>query len=737
MGYWWEKPVRVLQFNIEDRYGIYVPELNGRELVKLASRVKANVLVIFARDPWGRIYYRDGAAGYIHSKMKGDIIREAVEAAKEKGIRVVAMIGHTANKYVYSIHSDWAQVNKDGEPIILEHIPYGARAYEPEWPQICINSPFMDCVKKEVEEVVELGVDGLFLDSFRYQPDIERACYCKWCREKFRREHGYEMPTKPLWSDSRWRALWEWRYSVIVEKIRELYMLSKKRAPDKLFMYNSHPGGWAGRTNKVVELARDYMDVVFAECSEVDHQPPGFITEMVKLTRAMAGGKPVWASRNYFHLYRTTVSTTPLAIRQGLREAIIASGSPWALVFSISYKQDPSSIKAIEEVFHEHEVVEEYLDGVEPIRYVGVVISNTTRDHYGRDHPEHYVDEVRGFYYGLVHSHLPVDFISERDLVYDNLVKYRVVVLANTACLSDSASHAIEEYVRSGGGLVATYMASTRNEECIRRYEYSLLSVLGVELKGVFRQPWSYVVVTKKEHRLFNGLDKELILWGDMSYVFTRKRVAPVLGWHALAGLTTGEELAQIGLAGGIWGYEYTLGRSPPPYISKLDSPAIVYNRYGNGSSIYFSGQLGRHYWRTGLPEYMALIRNSVREVGGKPPIQVDAPETVAVEAYRQGDRYVIHLLNHTYNQKVLATSIGKVKEPLPPYSTAEAVHPPRTVVPIDNVRITIEVNGEDSYKVYTPLSKKTLDYIIENNNLTTTLEKLYEYELVIIEPRR
>ncbi len=733
---WYEKPVRVLQFNIEDRYGAYVSTISGTELVELASRIHANVLVIFARDPWGRTYYRNAGTGPNHLKMIGDLVRDALEEARDRGIKVVVMIGHTANKYLYSIHSDWAQVNRDGEIILLEHVPFHEEDYEPEWPQLCINSPFINHVKKEILEALEIGVDGVFLDSFRYQPDIERACYCKWCNEKFRREHGYDMPREPDWKDSRWRTLWNWRYKVVVEKLRELYTLSKKLSPDKVFMYNSHPGGWSGRTNRIVELARKYMDVVFAECSEVDHQPPGFITEMVKLTKAMSGGKPVWASRNYFHLYRTVSATTPLAIKQGLREAIIAGGSPWLLVFSISYRQDPTALRAAEEVFREHELLEEYLDGAEPVHYVGVVASNTTRDHYGRTQPQHYVDEVRGFYYALVHSHIPVEFIADRDLEnLDYLSKYRAVILADTACMSDKALKTIEEYVRRGGVVIATFNASTRNEEGIRRYDFGLRETFGVEEIGEIKTPWSYILLN--EHPLFKDLPREPILWGDMSYDFTKTRTTPTLGWHVLVRPVTAEKIARIGYPGGEWGYEYTLGRSPPPLASGLDAAAITYNKYGRGSVLYFSGQLGRHYWRIGLPIYKSLIKNPLSRLAGQPPITVDAPETLAVELFRQGERYIIHLLNHTYNQRILAIGIGKTKQPLPPYSTSESVHPVRTIIPLHDVKVTIRVDSSREYRIYSPLKDRYYKPLLSGDKLIFNIDRIDEYDMIVVEPKK
>lgn len=738
MKKWWEKPVRVIQFNIEDRYGRYVSRISGKELVELTEKLHANVLVIFSRDPWGRIFYRGGSVGKEHPKMIGDIVREAVSEGRKKGIRVIVMVGHTANKYMYHLHSDWAQINRDGKVIILEHIPFSIEHYEPEWPQLCINSPFIEHVKKEIAEAHELGVDGIFLDSFRYQPDIERACYCEWCRRKFRKENGYDMPREPNWGDKRWRELWEWRYKVVSERIKELYESSKKIDPEKVFMYNSHPGGWAGRTNRVVEITRNYIDVVFAECSEVDHQPPGFITEMTKLTRAMSGGKPVWSSRNYFHLYRTVVATTPLVIKQGLREAVLGGGSPWALVFSISYIQDPSALDAIAEVYKQYEEIEEYLEDTEPYRFAGILVSNHTRDYYGKEHPEKYVDCIRGMYYALVHSHIPVEFISEKDAVNpDFLLKYRVVIIPNTVCMSEEIGEAVKKYVHRGGKILSTYLSSTRSEYCIRRYDFYYPEVIGAHLIGVLRKPWTYLILDQeKKHPLFNGINKRLILWGDMSYEFIATRTTPNMGWHAMLDDVVGEVLGYVGIPSTDWGHEYTLGRSPPALGAYTKLPSIILNNYGEGRSLYFTGQLGRHYWRVGLPEYKRLIENSIVYLGGKQEIQVDAPETVHSEIFIQGERTIIHLLNHTYNQRIMAMGIGRSKQPIPPYSSVEAVHPAREIIPVGNVKITIK-GSVDNLKAYTLISKKKIEIKTSRDQALILLDKLNEYEIVVIEPRK
>ncbi len=735
---WYLRPTRVIQFNIEDRYGSSIEGLRGYDLVKMAKELHANVLVIFARDGWGRLLYSGGRLGPRHPKMAGDIVREAVEEGRRLGIKVIAMVAHTANQWVFRKHSEWAQVNAKGEVILLEHVPLEERGYEPEWPQLCINSPYMEYLKEEVKEVLSLGIDGVFLDSFRYQPDFERACYCSWCRRRFKEETGLEMPEKPDWGDSRWRRLWDWRYRVVINRIRELRNIVKSVNNEALFMYNSHPGGWAGRTNRVVEEGRDYLDAVFAECSEVDHQPPGFITEMVKLTKAMLGhGKTVWASRNYFHLYRTVSPTTPLNIRQGLREAIIAGGSPWALIFSNSYVQDRSALKAVEEVFKEHEVIEEYLDGAESLKYAAVAVSNETRDHYGRDSPEDYVDEVRGFYYALKHAHIPVDFIAGRDLSDPEVMsRYSVIILANTACLRSRVFHEVKEFVKGGGGLVATYLVSTMDEEGVSRHEFGLRDVLGVRLKGMLKLPWTYVVIRDSSHPVFKGVARAPILVGDMSYSFSRERVAGDMAWHAMIDCL-GRELARVALPASEWGFEYTLGRSPPAISSVTELPAVTEYSLGNGKSLYFTWQVGRHYWRVGLPAFLKLIVNAVEYVGGEPPVSVDCPETVNVEYQRQGERILVHLLNQTYNQRILSIGTGSTKQPLPGYSTSCAVHPPREVIPVSNVRVVARLEDAGRYRVKLPLRPGLrVECRVEGNSLTAVVPVITEYELLVIEPR-
>jgi len=736
---WFLRKLRILQFNIEDPYGYMLESIKPKEIVDLAKKLHANTLVIFARDGWGRTFYKSKVYP-AHPKARNDFLKEIVEYAKNQDVKVVVMIAHTSNKWLYREHPDWVQRTINGEVIALDSIPVKTSVEDFEWPLACLNSPFKDIILKEVEETLAYNVDALMLDSFRYQPDLGRACYCKYCKEQFKKDTGYELPTKQDWNSIEWRKAWEWRYSIVAKRIKEIKKKMKELSRTNIpLIYNNHPAGWGGRTARIVEELRDTLDVVFAECSEVDHEPMGFLIEMVKLTQALSGGKPTWASRNYFHMYRPPTATTPTAIKQGILEIFIAGGSPLVLIFLSSYIQDKRLLDVIAQEFSRIERIEDYMDDVEPLRYVGVVFSSSTRDWYGKDKPEPYTSEVRGFFFANLYSNIPVEFIVSPDIRYEELRKYKCIILANTACISDEQAKEIERYVVNGGGLIASYQTSLYTEKGNERYDFALSNLIGAHYYGLLKVPWSYIQL-EKDHAITEGIGTKLILWGDMSYEFKNTRTEGDLAYHVLTRNVKGETIARIAQALGEYGYEYTLGKSAPPPGNTLDSPSIITNIIGKGRVVYFTGQLGRMYWRTGLPEYQTLIINSIKWASNaKPPIITNAPETVRVIAYRSKDntRIIIHLLNQTTNQRILLRPTGSSKYKLPGFSENVAMHPPRTIIPVHNIEVAINNVNMDNYVVYEPLTNTKIEYKIKERTLTFTIKELQDYKLIVIEKKK
>jgi hypothetical protein len=74
------------------------------------------------------------------------------------------------------------------------------------------------------------------------------------------------------------------------------------------------------------------------------------------------------------------------------------------------------------------------------------------------------------------------------DIVFDehlrDLAKYRVLVLPDQESMSDAQATAVREYVRRGGGLVATEDSSLFTEERRRRRNFALADLFGIDAPG-------------------------------------------------------------------------------------------------------------------------------------------------------------------------------------------------------------------------------------------------------------
>jgi hypothetical protein len=78
----------------------------------------------------------------------------------------------------------------------------------------------------------------------------------------------------------------------------------------------------------------------------------------------------------------------------------------------------------------------------------------------------------------LIQAKVPFGIVYNEHL--KDLSKYRVLVLADQECLDDEQLELIREFVRNGGGLVATEQTSLYTERRLRRRDFGLKDLFGV-----------------------------------------------------------------------------------------------------------------------------------------------------------------------------------------------------------------------------------------------------------------
>jgi len=731
---------RAIQFNIEDPYGFYADKITAKLLVEVALRTHANTLIVFARDPWGRVFYEGSNIYPKHPNAALDL-RELRKLTRENRLRLIIMTDHTANRYVYRKHPEYAQRNKDGEVIVLEHLPTAEKVVDPHWPQICLNSPALEeYLIPEAEEATRLvSPDGVLLDSFRYLPDPPKACYCRYCKTRFREENNVELPDVEDEEDPTFRLAWEWRHKVTIESMKKIREAIKKAKPDTLFLYNSHPVGWAGRGNIIVEKTRDILDGVFAEASEFDIIDYAYIVMATKLSKALVNNeKAVLVSRNLFYIFRTVQSATKLAVKQGIRSIVAAGGYPIATIFSSQFFEDPRALDYLAEVYEEIECLEDLLTGLEPVKHAAILFDSETHDKYFWRKPAIYLAELEGLTQILMSRNLPIEFITMKDV--KKVKDYNILIAPTTAVLGDEEEEILKNYVEGGGVLLATGEFGIMRPDYTYRHALALEKYLGITLEGFLNTGYIYLqldVTPTIYDDYWSGLPKSVIL-GDQSLRFRIERTEKELGDLVRVRPINAKVLSLVKTTKAPYGYEYTLGRSTPPPDSNLENAAgIVLAHLGSGLALYYAGRIGAHYSRLGHPDYAELILRPLTKHTSRPPVIVEGPETLQTEYYRKNDRIVIHIVNHTYNQRILTAPTGPSKQALPTFIPPYSVHPPRTLIPIHDIIIKARVEDtQKTYRAYEAVSRQELETVLKRNYVEARLKNLEEYALVVIEPR-
>ncbi len=677
--------VRGLQVNLEDPYGYYAEAVTEERLVGLVEKLRANLLIVFARDAWGRALYESRLYPR-HPRARIDWGRLREELSR-RGATLVVMACHTSSKVLAERHPDWVQRGPDGEPRTLDHHPRGV-AVDPEWPLICPNSPAGRLFIQEAGEVLDAtGADALLLDSLRYMPDTGRACYCRWCREAFRRETGYELHTGPhRGREAEYRAAWEWRYRVVRRLVEGIAEAAHARGA--ALLYNNHPGGWSGRGLRFVEELYDLIDGVFVEASEEDYRGPFWRSFIVKASIAVSWPKPVWSTRNAFPLLRPVTSAPPTLIEHGVLSLVAAGASPVVTVFSSALALDTRFEDAVARVYEYLESLEDILSARVPQADVAILYSSLSHDWHVHEKPEVYIGELMGISKSLSMLHYAWGVVSARRLEALGDMGASTLIAADTGIVDEKLEERLEELVESGVRVIVTGFAGLRRPDGTETWRLLLQERLGIRFEGVEELGVYHVEVPDSLPRY--------VPMGASDELFESRRWDPFLGSVARVNVDYAHVLGYIRGPRAPMGYEYTLGRSTPPPGERL-WPGIVASR--DHRLAYHAYRLGLHAHILGLPEYVELLRLSLDAVKAKRRFWLeDAPDLVELHAYRVGEGYAIHLLNNCWH--IIPHAVEEATTPgrAPGFEPLRGLTVPRRAPGCGRVRLVVRLEDDAEY---------------------------------------
>ena len=576
----------------------------------------------------GETYYQSRVAPHAPGLKDLDYLREAVDEGHRRGMKIVVYINPNALNAGHPLFEQCVIRTADGRR--SDRPAYGG-SVRGQTAYACINHPrYRQFLRDVLQEIfTRYQPDGLYVDGL--SPHV---CFCEHCRAKYRRMFAAEMPAAKFARDKADAACWgemqsdpplvgrscdvdtcrlTAMFSRSLAEVTELFTRTVKGCkPDAVAVYHSYP-------------KPDSIAFYDATLTEIYAQKP-WVHSTWKFGE-LANYSNVFPIPVFFNIYphdRFTAAEARDKAFQGLANGVFPNY--W-------------STMEMKPVFAFLRRNAEFYDFAmtTPVKFLALA-RDFRPDAAQQAAPlptgvkcarDRFIAPAVGAYSALLRSALPVVALH-RSGFERQLAGFRVLVLPNSALLSNEQVDAVREFVRAGGGLICTHETSLYDEKGVRRSDFALADVLGIHYRGVLPAAVRSLRVTAPSH--------------------------PVVA--ALVGLPADQDEPQVVVdptAAETLAYSRT---NRPGEAETI--PAVLVHRFGKGRVVYLPGRPDAMQCETLCPWIERLYASAVRWVAQeRPPVEIRAGAMVGVTLFDQPQRRVLHLLNYNRDTRYQSDDVG------------------------------------------------------------------------------
>ncbi|WP_263352838.1 alpha-amylase family protein [Acidicapsa acidisoli] len=579
-------------------------------------------------------YYPTEIPFHHRSKWLGDrdVLGELISGCRKMGMSVLVRTDpHATYDDLQAAHPDWIAVDAEDKPRRHWATPemWVTCAWGP------YNFEFMTAVHREI--MTRYRPDGIFLNRW----DGSGQCYCQHCAANFKAATGFDLPrgagASGLGTDPVRRAYLTWSRERLVSLLDLWNSEIRKINPEAAMIPNN--GSGALIPLDAVETSRRAPMLAADRQSRHGLAAPWLIGKTAKEFRATMGAKPVIGlfGVGLEEPYRWKDSVTSKAeIRIWVLDAVANGMRPWCSKFSATL-HDERWLKGVEELYVWTEENQRYLTHEKPLARVGLVYSQQTAWYYGDQHVDARVENYAlGWYQALIESRIPFEMVHDRLLDEDRLAGFKTLILPNIAALSDAQCEQIRSFVRSGGSVVATHETSLYDELGVRRKNFGLADIFGVDWTGKAEGPMQNSYIRLEHERLpgnalFAGLEDAPRIVNGVNRLEVTPRAA----------------FAET---------PFTLIPSYPdlpmekvyPRVASTDISCLYIHKPA-GRVAYFPFDIDRTFWEVLSEDHLKMMRNALLWAHDEAPmVEVAGPGLVDVTAWRNPGSITIHLVNLT-----------------------------------------------------------------------------------------
>jgi len=583
----------------------YCAHFDGREMVRKTVAAHGEYLVLWVRDG-DYAYYDSGLLPKAPGLGKRDTLREAVEEARKYRLPLIAYCVVQQGGHLLRAHPEWEMRGADGKPI----------------GRFCLNSGYLEMMKKIVAEQLAYGIDGFHIDMLDQGFGPPYGCWCQTCQREFKARYGHEMPDGATW-DRSWDKMLEFRYDSSERFEKELCVHIKSLDPNATVDYNYH-----GNPPFSFEVGqRPVQHAGNADFVTGETGVWGFSALTVGLNaefyRSATPGLPFQiAIQRGVRMYHDQ-TTRPLNDIRWELLTLLSHGAFVTMVDKTGFDGwlDPIAYQRFATAFAEVRKKRAHF-GHEPVYDVGLYFSSRTRDWYGRENPGRYFQSFQGAQRACVMEHLQYGILLDENVSPVAMRRFPVICLSNTTILSLGEVDLLRQYVEGGGQLVITGHSGQFDRWGAPQAKSVLEGLIGATVDRQLDSSDNWVSfgkgVTASPHaRLTDNLRPKWPFLVEGPATVYRPTTATALGHLHPPHRTARQRQGKMGTE---W----------PMSADRPIGPAVLINHIGKGAVLTFP--LSPDYATASehpIVEARKLFGNAVRLLNPAPRVRITAPANV------------------------------------------------------------------------------------------------------------
>ncbi|RKX35272.1 MAG: hypothetical protein DRP71_04075 [Verrucomicrobia bacterium] len=659
-----------------------------REYVRASAEAGIQEMVFTCKDAYGNAYY-DSQLIKRNSAIKSDFLQEAIEAGKEFNVDIHAYFNVLLDDKIAGQFPEYRMVDSIGGKVI---------AYD-YYKILCPNSPYFQIIRDRIADVVlRYDIQGVFMDITYFQPD---TCFCEYCRREFTGKYGYPLSGKLKRGTREYRDWHEFRrksrFNLLSSLLDEIHGVK-----DLNVVWNGS-GSYLLGENEIDDRSG---------CLTSEFHAPDYLDGIIRAKWMHSRGRPFLMSVPYELGSWGDWTVNPEVTLDAVFSAVISNGGG-VYVNHVPYPSgefassvNKSVLASIKNIFSRTREIEPWLTDARSVPDIAVIFSVETQRLFQWHSDESllagYHESLKGVVEMLMEGGRHFDILTE-GAFQTRAREYKVVILADTACIENDTVATVREFAEGGGTVIATGFSSLFGSDGRRREDFALADVFGARFRGESEFSVDYIY----------DLHEEIGCGVPDNPILVQKS-----GSKTLKVSTMGEAEALASLVEPL--FEATLDRhvyhqhAHPARRSRF--PSIIFNRTGRGQCLYFAPRIFSSYRATGSPWLQKIFSNSLAHVCKEICVLVDDSRSVHVSLMQQGSRYVVHLVN------VCDAKFDVSKSFMP------------RMIPVHNVKVALRVMAE---RVYTVPDMKPLEFSRNSSGIEFVVPEIEVHKVIVVEGPR